>query len=301
MGVLITRLQQKLSFSCHLAFLRAGLYILSHMSSKCLDACMICPEDLREFSRDFYGFVMAQCLPDGCLKLLWHAETEATYSGSEYMDHVEANNNTSDRVSRDLGEMALPEALLWHAETKDSLSKYMELVEAEGSVFIKIGPSKPALASHGVSSSGPFTETARMLRQRSVRCGQRLRAALDAQAQRIAATDAANGAQPCGSRIISIIHPKQLPRGRQRGAGSHPHRGDCTDAQSAPACCVGGLGAANGSCGSRAQQGQTGRTRRGIRQLCCVCLCSRNEGCKVPKRGACSSPHAVFSKVQCQC
>ena len=124
--------------------------------------------------------------------------------------------------------MALPEALLWHAKAKDSLSEYMELVEAEGSVFIEIGPSKPALASHGVSSSGLLPETARMLKQRSVRCSQRLRAALDAQAQRIAATDAASGAQPCGFRIISIIHPKQLPRGRQRGAGSHPRRGDCT-------------------------------------------------------------------------
>ena len=35
---------------------------------------------------------MAQILPDGCLKLLWHAETEATHLGSKYMDHVEANN-----------------------------------------------------------------------------------------------------------------------------------------------------------------------------------------------------------------
>ena len=46
------------------------------------------------------------------------------------MDHVEAYNNFSDRVFGDPGEMALPEALLWHAETKDSLSEYMELVEA---------------------------------------------------------------------------------------------------------------------------------------------------------------------------
>jgi hypothetical protein len=171
--------------------------------------------------------------------------------------------------------MALPEDLLWHAETKESLSEYMEHVEAEGSVFIAIGPSKKALASHIVSRSGPFTETARMLKPRSVQCSQCLRAAVDAQAQRFAAADAASRARPCGSRVISIFHPK-LSRGRQSCAGSSLCRGDCTDARAAPECCVGGLGAPNCSVGSRAPQVQTGRTRRGISQLCCVCLCRRN-------------------------
>ena len=165
-------------------------------------------------------------------------------------------NSFSDKVFGDLGEMALPEALLWHAETKDSLSDYMEHVEAEGSVFIAIEPSTLALASHMGSSRGPFPETARMLKPRSVRCSQCLRAAVDAQEQRIAAADAASWTRPCGSHVISMFHPKQLSRGTQSCAGSSPCRGNCTDARSAPECCIGGLGAPNGSCGIHARRGR---------------------------------------------
>ena len=56
MGVLIIRLQHKLSFSCHLCISQSRLiHTVPHEQqvSRCLDDC---PEDLRRFSRGPHVF-----------------------------------------------------------------------------------------------------------------------------------------------------------------------------------------------------------------------------------------------------